>query len=48
MENKNKYSPLFTPLKLGRLTLKNRLIMAPMDDGFDGIDEKVISYLERV
>lgn len=45
MEIKNKYLPLFAPLKLGKLTLRNRLIMTPMDDGFDGIDEKVISYL---
>lgn len=41
----NKYSPLFSPLQLGKLTLKNRIIMAPMDDGFDGVDDRAISYL---
>ena len=44
----NKYAPLFQPLQLGKLTLKNRIILAPMDSGFASLDERLISiYAER-
>ncbi len=44
------YAPLFEPLKVGNLTLKNRFVMAPMSVhmGEEGnVTENEIAYLER-
>ena len=30
----NRHAPLFTPLKVGDLTLKNRIVMSPMTRQF--------------
>lgn len=45
----NPYAPLFTPIRLGGLTLKNRLVMSPMTTRLGGSDnqitERMIDYL---
>lgn len=41
----NKYLPLFEPLKLGNLVLKNRIMMAPMGENYNGkLQERSINY----
>lgn len=41
----NKYLPLFKPLRLGNLVLKNRIIMAPMGENYNGmLQERSINY----
>lgn len=42
----NKYLPLFQPLKLGNMVLKNRICMAPMGEmfGMGMLGEKAIEY----
>ena len=46
----NPYEPLFQPLKIGGLTLKNRIIMSPMTTRLPGADhqitERMIDYFE--
>lgn len=45
----NPYAPLFTPVKLGQLRLKNRIVMSPMTTRLGGADhqvtERMIDYL---
>ena len=44
----NKYLPLFAPIKIGNMKLKNRICMAPMAFDSDGrITERYIDYFER-
>lgn len=44
----NKYLPLFQPLKLGNLVLKNRLVMAPMGENYGGkLQSRSIEYYAR-
>ena len=50
----NKYSPLFEPVKLGKVNIKNRIVMAPMGIEYmtepDGsLNRRVIDfYMERI
>lgn len=45
----NQYLPLFKPLKLGNLVLKNRIMMAPMGENYNGMlqDRSINYYAER-
>ncbi len=46
----NSVTPLFQPIKLGPLSLKNRIVMAPMTRGFspgNKPNEKVAAYYAR-
>lgn len=45
----NKYLPLFQPLQLGNLVLKNRIMMAPMGENYNGMlqDRSINYYAER-
>ena len=48
----NKYSQLFSPLKVGNLTLRNRIMTGPMSivelDAKEGLTERAISYYESL
>lgn len=44
-----KYAPLFEPLTIGKLTLKNRIVMSPMTTRLaeaGGVSERMIDYFE--
>lgn len=44
----NKYLPLFQPITIGRMTLKNRICMAPMAFSSEGlIPDRYVDYFER-
>lgn len=45
----NKYLPLFQPIRLGNMVLKNRIVMAPMGEGYGGslCQQSVDYYAER-
>lgn len=47
----NKYAKLFTPVKIGNMTLKNRLVMSPMTTRLgtedNHVTERMIDYLEE-
>ena len=48
----NKYSQLFSPLRVGNLTLRNRIMTGPMSivelDAKEGLTERAISYYESL